>query len=141
TTVGVTPVPGNIQTLFSSNNGGNSGGVVYFDISVGANDIIISDIDINTPDAGPFTMDVYTLIGTYVGNTGSSAPWGTPINASGTGAGVDTPSNAVLDNTLTLTANTTYGMAIVLDASHAHAYSGTGSRSEEHTSELQSREN
>src|SRR5690606_27681107 len=58
---------------------------------------------------------------------GSSAPWGTPINASGTGAGVDTPSNAVLDNTLTLTANTTYGMAIVLDASHAHAYSGTGS--------------
>src|SRR5690606_19900202 len=109
------------------NNGGNSGGVVYFDISVGANDIIISDIDINTPDAGPFTMDVYTLIGTYVGNTGSSAPWGTPTNASGTGAGVDTPSNAVLDSPLTLTANTTYGMAIVLDASHAHAYSGTGS--------------
>jgi len=127
TTAGVTPVPGNIQTLFNSNNGGNSGGVVYFDIAVGANDIVISDIDINTSDVGPFTMDVYTLEGTYVGNTGSAAPWGTPINASGTGAGVDMPSNAVLDAPLTLTANTTYGMALVLDATHAHAYSGTGS--------------
>ncbi len=128
TTVGVPPVAGTIQTIFSSNNGGLNGGAVYFDITVGPNDINITDLDINTDEAGAFTMDVYTLVGTYVGNTGSSAAWGTPINASGTASGtIDTPSNAVLDNVLTLSAGTTYGMALVLDATHGHSYSGTGS--------------
>jgi hypothetical protein len=129
TTVGVPPVSGNIQTLFASDNGGTNGGAVYFDITVGPADINISDIDINTDEAGSFTMDVYTLVGTYVGNTGDPTPWGTPINASGTASGtIDVPSNAVLDNTLTLTAGTTYGMALVLDSSHGHSYTnGDGS--------------
>jgi subtilisin-like proprotein convertase family protein len=129
TTAGVPPVAGNIQTLFASDNGGTNGGAVYFDITVGPADINISDIDINTDEAGSFTMDVYTLVGTYVGNTGDPTPWGTPINASGTASGtIDVPSNAVLDNTLTLTAGTTYGMALVLDSSHGHSYTnGDGS--------------
>ncbi len=127
TTAGVPPVAGNIQTLFNSNNGGNPGGAIYFDITVGENDINISDIDVNTGEAGAFTMNVYTLVGSYVPNLGNATAWGTPISAAGTSAGIDAPSNAVLASTLTLSAGTTYGMAIVLDGSHAHAYSGTGS--------------
>jgi len=126
TTVGVPPVMGNITTIFQTNNGGANGGAVYFDVTVGADDINITDIDINTDEAGAFTMDVYTLVGTYVGNTGSAGPWTLSATGSGTAAGVDLPSNAVLDVPVVLSAGTTYGMALVLDATHGHSYSGTG---------------
>ncbi|WP_249041337.1 HYR domain-containing protein, partial [Aequorivita antarctica] len=120
---------GSLSTLFASNNGGNPGGAVYFDITVGPSDLEVTDIDVNTAEAGSFTMDIYTLVGTYVGNEANPGAWGAAAaNASGTGAGVDTPSNAVLASSITLTANTTYGMALVLDGTHAHAYTnGDGS--------------
>ena len=73
-------------------------------------------------------MDVYAFEGTYVGNEGDISPWGTPTNASGTGAGISVASNAVLDAAMTLNANTTYAMAIVMDATGSHYYTnGDGS--------------
>jgi subtilisin-like proprotein convertase family protein len=120
---------GSLATLFASGNNGSPGGAVYFDVTVGPNDLEVTDIDINTADPGSFTLDIYTLVGTYVGNEGNAAPWGAAAaTASGTGAGIDTPSNAVLASSITLSANTTYGMALVLDATHGHYYTnGDGS--------------
>ncbi len=123
TTGGGAPIPGSITTLFATNNNGAQGGAVYFDVTVGPEDISVLDIDINTADAGAFTMEVYTLVGTYVGNEGNSGAWTLSANGSGTASGtVDTPSNAVLDVPIILTAGTTYGMALVLDATHGHYY-------------------
>ncbi|MCG2431814.1 HYR domain-containing protein [Aequorivita xiaoshiensis] len=120
---------GSLTSLFASGNNGAMGGAVYFDITVGPSDLDVTEIDINTADPGAFTMDVYTLVGTYVGNETNAAAWGTAVAVgSGTGAGQDAPSNAVLDNPITLSANTTYGIALVLDATHAHYYTnGDGS--------------
>ncbi|MEZ4817110.1 MAG: HYR domain-containing protein [Flavobacteriaceae bacterium] len=128
TTGGGAPVPGSITTLFDSNNGGSNGGAIYYDLTVGPQDITLTDIDINTDEPGAFTMDVFTLVGTYVGNTGNAGAWTLATSSSGTASGtLNVPSNAVLDTPLVLTANTTYGIALVLDASHGHSYSGTGS--------------
>ena len=125
--VGSPPTPGSITTVFDSNNGGALGGAVLFDITVGPLDITISDLDLNTEDPGAFTVDMFTLVGTYVGNETDPAPWTLAATGSGTASGtVNVPSNAVLDTPVTLLANTTYGVALVFDAAHGHNYSGTG---------------
>ncbi len=116
---------GSITTLFDSNNNGGANWTVVYDITVGPSDIEITDLDINTSATGAFNLDLYTLVGTYVGNELNAAAWGAPA-ASGTGTamGLNTPSNAVLDTPVTLSANTTYGIAISMDV--AVSYSGTG---------------
>jgi len=115
--------PGSLATLYAGGNGGNPGGAVYFDITVGASDIDITTIDMNTPESGPFTMDVYVFEGTYVGNQGNPTPWGaSAATGSGTGAGAGLPSTATLDVPITMSANTTYAVALVFDATHTHAY-------------------
>ncbi|QNJ98286.1 HYR domain-containing protein [Constantimarinum furrinae] len=119
-----------LSTIFGSNNGGSDGGAVYFDITVGPQNIMITELDINIAGTGaPFSMDVYTLVGSSVGNETNAAAWGAPVAVgSGTGNPEDTPSVAVLDNPVTLNANTTYGIALVMDASHGHEYTnGNGS--------------
>jgi subtilisin-like proprotein convertase family protein len=120
---------GSLSSLFASNNGGAFGGAVYFDVTVGPNDLDVTEIDVNTEDPGPFSIDIYTLVGTYVGNETNPAAWGAPAaTASGTAAGLDAPSNAVLASSITLSANTSYGIAIVMDATHGHNYTnGNGS--------------
>src|SRR5690606_19003450 len=120
---------GSLASLFASGNNGSPGGAVYFDVTVGPSDLEITEIDINTADPGSFTLDIYTLVGTYVGNESNPGAWGAAVaTATGTGAGIDTPSNAVLASSIILTANTTYGMALVLDGTHSHYYTnGDGS--------------
>lgn len=119
---------GSLSTMFASGNNGAAGGAVYFDITVGPADIEITEIDINTADPDAFTMDVYTIVGTSVGNETNQGAWTLSSTAAGIGAGQDTPSNAVLASPFTLSANTSYGMALVLDATHAHYYTnGDGS--------------
>ncbi|MCW5519641.1 T9SS type A sorting domain-containing protein [Aureitalea sp. L0-47] len=116
-------MPTTLTTLFAGGNGGANGGAVYFDVTVGAADITITDLETNTGEAGAFTMDVYAVVGTYVGNEDNAAFWGSPVAvASGTGMGANVPSPTTLDVPLVLTANTTYAMALVMDASHAHDY-------------------
>ncbi len=125
--MGGAPMPGSITTVFDSNNNGATGGAVYFDITVGTEDVTISDLDVNTLQPGALTVEMYTLVGTYVGNEGDPAPWTLSATGTGTASGtLNVPSNAVLDTPVTLTANTTYGVALVLDAAHGHYYSGTG---------------
>lgn len=113
---------GSLSTLYAGGNGGGAGGGVYFDITTGAQDVTINSIDINTGEPGAFTMDVYSAIGTHVGNEANAGFFGTPITSSGTGAGAGVPSTAVLDTPLVLAANTTYAIALQLSAAHAFDY-------------------
>jgi hypothetical protein len=126
--------PGSIATLFAGGNGGNQGGAVYFDITVGASDIDVLTLDMNTPDPGAFTMDVYVFEGTYVGNEANPAPWGTAVAiGSGTGAGAGVASTATLDNPITMSAGATYAVALVFDASHAHQYTNGDGTNQNYT--------
>jgi len=115
-----------LTTLFNRNNGGSNGGAVYFDVVVGANALEITGFDTNTADVVTFGWTVWTFNGSYVGNTGSNAGWTQETTGTGTGVGVNLPSPVVLDNTFTLNANTTYGMALVIGPEAGHDYSGTG---------------
>ncbi|MBG44379.1 MAG: subtilisin, partial [Aequorivita sp.] len=115
-----------ITTVFDTNNGLGANATVFYNITVGANDIEITDLDVNTDATGAFNLSMYTLVGTYVGNETNAAAWGSPVSTgTGTGMGANNPSNAVLATPVTLSANTTYGVAINMDVDVN--YSGTGS--------------
>src|SRR5690606_5131143 len=58
---------GSITTLFASNNGGAGGWTVMYDLTVGPNDIEITDLDVNTSATTAFNLNLYTLVGTHVG--------------------------------------------------------------------------
>ncbi len=120
---------GSLTTLYASDNGGSSGGAIYFDIVVGPSDIEVTAFDMNIRQTGSFTVDVYTLMGGYAGNETNAGAWGSAVaSGSGTAMGTDSPSNATLNSSFILNANTTYGIALVLDGSHGHEYTnGTGS--------------
>ena len=115
-----------ITTLFASNNGGNSGGAVYFDVSVGPNSLVITGFDTNTFETNAFTFDIYTTAGTSVGNQTNAAAWTLAATGSGIGAGQNNPSAVALNNTFQLMSGTTYGMALVIkNAGHDYT-NGTG---------------
>jgi PEP-CTERM motif len=117
-----------ITTLFSSNNNGTAGGAVYFDVSIGANPLLITGFDLNTASTDPFTLDVYTVAGTSAGHEGTAGDWTLVGTGSGTGAGLDNPTSVLLNSSFLLDASTTYGMALVLSAAAGHNYTnGTGS--------------
>ena len=91
---------GQITTLFASNNFGNPGGANYFDVTVAANPITVTSLDINTAETVAFSnVQVYVLPGmTSVGNETNMALWTLVATGSGTGAGVDLPTHVTLSN-------------------------------------------
>lgn len=122
-----TKASGSLATLYGSNNGGDLGGAVYFDLTVGSQPISITSFDVNSADPGSMNLSVYTIVGTAFGNETNAGAWGTPTNGAGVGAGLNLPSNITLNTPINLSANTTYGIALVMDASHGHDYTnGTG---------------
>lgn len=46
-----------------------------YDVTVGPNDIEITDLDVNTDATTTFNLDFYTLEGTYVGNETDPGAW------------------------------------------------------------------
>lgn len=125
-----------LTTLFAANNGGSFGGAVYFDITVGPNAINITDLDVNTADGngGAFSLDVYAVVGNSAGNETNGGFWGAPVTSgSGTAAGLNNPSNAALNTPVALNANTTYAIAIVMDASHGHDYTNGNGANQMHS--------
>ena len=122
--------PAQITTLFTSNNFGNLGGANYFDVTVAANPITVTSLDINTAETVAFSnVQVYVLPGmTSVGHETDMALWTLVATGSGTGAGVDLPTHVTLSNPIPLNAVTLYGIAVVADpAITLHYTNGNGS--------------
>ena len=113
---------GDLSTLFAGGNGGAAGGAVYFDVTAIA-DVSLNALDVHTGETGAFTVEVYAIPdGTYIGNENNAGAWTLVATGSGEGQGAGTPSLATLDTAVSLTAGTTYGMALVLSADHGHDY-------------------
>ncbi len=122
TSIGGGAVPGSLSTIFAGGNGGADGGVVYFDLTA-INDLTLESLQMHVQDPGTFTVDIYAIEGgTYVGNENNAAPWTLIGAGSGESNTTGTPSDVTLDAALSLTAGTTYAMALVLDATHSHRY-------------------
>lgn len=115
-----------ITTIFSSNNNGSPGGAVYFDVVVNSNALTVTGFDTNTASTASFGFTVFMRTGTSVGFEGSSAGWTQVATGTGTGMGTNNASPVTLGNTFNLGANATWGLALVMDASTQHFYSGTG---------------
>jgi subtilisin-like proprotein convertase family protein len=115
-------VSGDLTTLFAGGNGGSAGGAIYFDVTAAA-DVTLTALDLHTGETGAFTVEVYAIPGgTYIGNENNAGAWTLVATGSGDGQGAGTPSNATLDTAVSLTAGTTYGMALVLSSDHGHDY-------------------
>ncbi|MDJ1173417.1 PEP-CTERM sorting domain-containing protein [Roseofilum capinflatum] len=118
-----------LTTLFSANNGGNTGGAVYFNIETGANALSITGFDTNTAELfGPTAgFEVYTKLGTAQGFEGNIGAWDLESTGTITPSGRDNPSAVDLDNPFVLEANTLYGFALVMPSSVGHDYTnGSG---------------
>ena len=107
-----------ISTLYDSNNYGNLGGAVYFDLATGANALTITGFETNASGddsddlVDPFGFEVFTLLDTSFGNELSSS-WSSAATGTGIVSGPNNPSLITLNNFFTLDANTTYGIALV----------------------------
>ena len=102
-----------VTTTFPDNNGGSVGGAVYFDATF-TQPVIIGALDTNTNIAAgtPITAQVHARVGTYVGNTGSTAGWMLIGIADGISAGGGVLSSLTLQQPITVPAGT-FGIAIV----------------------------
>lgn len=129
--IGASASAQSITTLFTSNNGGSAGGMVYFDVAVAANALTIQRFDINSSTLTPFGFQVWLHDTTYVGNSTSSTGWTMVATGFATGIGQDLATPVTMNNTFNLAANTTYGMALSLtgpEGTGALRYTnGTGS--------------
>jgi hypothetical protein len=116
-----------LSTLFTSNNGGSVGGIVYFDINVtNPAGITMSQIDTNTSLAigSPFGMDIYMKSGTSVGFETNAAAW--TLKASGGGVSVGQNLGSVVEFADFAVPPGVSGVALVLVGA-AHRYTnGTG---------------
>jgi hypothetical protein len=116
-----------ITTLFVSNNEGDLGGGVYFDATVGANDIMVTSFYVNTFLAvgASFGFQAWTHTGTYVGTTGSTAGWTMVTNGAGISQGLDVPSGVLINTPFVLTSGVN-AIALTLSdtgqTSAAHRY-------------------
>jgi len=134
----ISPAPAHsasITTLFASNNTGVDGGAVYFDLTTASNAIRITGFDTNTKQTGSFNFEVYTSASTYNGNETNMGLWTSVATGMGTGMGLNNASSVTLNSSFQLAANTTYGIALILDGigipnvlgSNGHSYTnGTG---------------
>lgn len=104
-----------LTTLFAANNGGAFGGAVYFDLTTMSNALTITGFNTNTQETSNFGFEVYTTPGGAGGNQGNMGLWTSVATGMGTGLGINVATPIVMDNTFQLAANTTYGIAIILN--------------------------
>jgi hypothetical protein len=116
-----------LETLFAQNNNGSNGGMVFFDVDVGALPLTLTGLTTNVEGAGGLNcnLTLYRKSGTYVGFETNPASWTQVATASGPSGAIDTPSSFGLNNFVTLNANASYGFALALTTSgtsEGHAY-------------------
>lgn len=117
-----------ITTLFARDNGSSIGGAVYFDITVAGNAVNVTGFTTNTAETDPFTWEVFlTAAGTSAfGNETNAGAWTSVSTGSGTGLGLDLASVVNLNNSFTLQANSSYGIAFVITGAGHDYTNGTG---------------
>ena len=111
-----------ITTLFTSNGGGFRGGAVYFDVIVGPDPIEVTAYDTNALPKKTFGWTVYTTPGTHVGNETNRAVWTQVASGTGQAMGINKPSPITLVDSFTLTADSSFGMALVMGPEGRHRY-------------------
>jgi PKD repeat protein len=113
---------------FLSNNGGSVNGAVFFDLTV-TSAVIVQSLTTNYGAAvnTPVGMQIYTIAGTYVGNTGSVAAWTLAGQDNGTSlcAGNNGVTNITLASPFTLNPGT-YGVALIAIGSQHRYTNGVG---------------
>lgn len=117
---------GYITTILDGSEGsGNNNNAIYFDVTVGSDDIELTAFDVHTNRIdSEFSLKVYTTRqGSYEGKESTQSEWLLKTVASGISSGENQLSYAPIQVPLELSANTTYGIALVMDRSHHHIYS------------------
>ncbi len=111
----VTPVQGSLNTLSNGlTNFSTVGGVMYFNIVVGAQQILLDGFSLKMKDAATnIGLNVYVKEGSFVGNEQNAAFWGNIAGDGQTTAAVSTGFNSIALNTpILLRANTQYAIAL-----------------------------
>ncbi|MFK7740554.1 MAG: S8 family serine peptidase [Planctomycetota bacterium] len=105
-------VPSSADTEYTSNNGGNPGGIVYFDVTV-TEPVWIHSLMVNTSVAAgeAINLDLYTKSGTYAGNESSAGAWTARSAGRGSSSGLDVASQVDLSQPFRLSTGT-HGFAI-----------------------------
>jgi hypothetical protein len=111
-----------LTTMFASNNGGATGGAVFFDLNV-QNDVTLAALDVNVLN-GPgihAAVDIYIANGTYSFHEQDSAFWGPPVShGEFVTQDLDVPSFVPLETPVHLPIGT-HAVAVVAHG-FAHAY-------------------
>ncbi|MCF2947930.1 hypothetical protein L0668_07420 [Paraglaciecola aquimarina] len=114
---------GLISTFYASDNGGDNGGAVYFDLNINNNDLIITGFDINSSTTNFFSdFEVWLLNGLTSQGNETSSSWVKVATGSGTSADEDNATAVTLSNSFTLNANTLFGMSLVAGSNTSHEY-------------------
>ncbi|MCB9881557.1 MAG: PKD domain-containing protein [Planctomycetes bacterium] len=120
---------GRLTTLFASNNGGNVGGSIQFDLTVSTQALAFSGIETNfsaTVGTGVGADIWVTAVGgTHVGNQTNQSLWTQVATGTGTSAGTDQPTRITFASPMTLQPGT-YGVTIVAVGSANRYTNGTG---------------
>ena len=99
----------NLSTTFANNN--SCGGGNMFDITA-LSDVTIDSLDLHMQNPGTVsTVDVYYLVGSYLGNETNSGAWTLLGSATVTSAGIGTPTRAVIGG-LTIPSGSTYAIYV-----------------------------
>jgi V8-like Glu-specific endopeptidase len=116
------------ESFYASNNGGSTGGAVYFDVDIfDVSTVRITDVKLNTSAAAgtPLTLNIYRRAGTSVGNH-TSTGWVQVGTASGISAGLDLATTMTLATPFYLAGNSSQGIALVLNGGGHQYTNGTG---------------
>ena len=122
-------VPCYLDTVFGANSSTSVGGVVYMDVEVGIDDLIIPGLEVNTSLDGlaPFQIEMWTRPGGYAGGECNVSEWTLVAIGNGSGRGLNAHSRVIFQTPPTLNAGDTVGVALVAVGADHQFTIGNGS--------------
>lgn len=131
-----------LTTTFANNNGGASGGAIYFELeALDPAGLTITDIDLNLQGTGgtTATFDLYLQPLTAAGTVDPVGDWVGPVSTGSAAAtsAAGTPTAFALSTPLSLGAGCRFGVAVTGDFAHAYTTGSTTVGSNYATAELE----